>query len=361
MITLFGATGYTGQLAATALDQAGLPFRIAGRSGERLELLSKSLNSHPDFVVVDIGYAQSVSALFQNTKTLINCVGPFTDFGEKILSQAAINGVHYLDSTNELGFVYRMQSYQRLAQQTGAAIVPACAFEVALADCAVRALSSSSSEAFDVIHVVYHLKGQKSSPGTRRSALRSLATSWVVYRDGRWIGQAPGTKTKKFSYQGKIYPALATPSSESVTFPAHTAVKSIDTWMTLSPIQAFFAPAVIPYFARFLRSIAGPWLQKGVSLKPLKPEEQLLSPEPFQILIFTHRKKEMIHTLRIMGTDPYGITAKILVQAAMNINQPDFAQKGVLPPSAILGGQEFFDTAQEWGISLQGLGEPCTT
>ncbi len=356
MITLFGATGYTGQLTAAALDQAGLPFRIAGRSAERLDALSQKLSSKPEILVVDLGYAQSVSALYQNTSILINCVGPFTDFGEKILSQAALAGVHYLDTTNELGFVYRMQSYQRLAQQTKAAIVPACAFEVALADCAVRSLSASTSKSFDEISVVYHLKGQQSSPGTQRSALRSLATSWVVYRDGRWIGQAPGTKTKRFSYQQATYPAVAIPSSESVTIPQHTSVQSINTWMTVSPFQAFFAPAVIPYFARFLRSIAGPWLQKIVGSKRPKLMEHLSAPEPFQILIFASQKNKPARSLHLTGLDPYDLTAKILTQAACNLEQQVGKLKGILPPSAVLGSQDFFETAREWGVTLHEEG-----
>ena len=58
------------------------------------------------------------------------------------MAQAALNGVHYLDTTNELGYVYRLRSYDALARRSGAAIVPACGFEVALADCAAVELAA---------------------------------------------------------------------------------------------------------------------------------------------------------------------------------------------------------------------------
>src|SRR5512133_3230355 len=137
-ITLFGATGYTGQLIARALSRAGLEFRIAGRSAEKLKALSESLPGEPAWLVADATQTASLPPLFQNTRLLINCAGPFTDLGERVIAQAAMSGVHYLDTTNELGYVFRARTYSQMGKRTGAALVPACGFEVALADCAAQ-------------------------------------------------------------------------------------------------------------------------------------------------------------------------------------------------------------------------------
>ena len=260
MITLFGASGYTGARVAAVLDREGLPFRIAGRSAERLQALSNQLSTRPEWIVADALDPQTIPVLFDNTRLLINCVGPFTDLGERIVRQAAVSGVHYIDSTNELSFVYRMQTYQRLAVQTGAALIPSCAFEVALADCGTALLARSFPGPYDEISVAYHLPGVGSSRGTRRSALRSLATSWITYKDRQWVGTAPASHGRKFELAGKIHPTISIPSCESITLPAHLDVKTVTTWMTVSPFEGFFGPAVLPFAARFLRSIAGPWI-----------------------------------------------------------------------------------------------------
>ena len=97
MITLFGATGYTGTRVAARLDREGLPFRIAGRSIDRLQILSNGLSSHPDWIVADAADPQTIPALFNGTSLLINCVGPFTDLGERVVRQAAVSGVHYIE------------------------------------------------------------------------------------------------------------------------------------------------------------------------------------------------------------------------------------------------------------------------
>ncbi len=136
MITLFGATGTTGTLIAKVLAREGLAFRLAGRSPDRLAALSAQLPGAPGWVVADVMQPDTLASLFKDgTRLLINCAGPFTDLGERVVSLAALNGVHYLDTTNELSFRIRAQGYNELARKNGAAVVPACAFEVAPADC----------------------------------------------------------------------------------------------------------------------------------------------------------------------------------------------------------------------------------
>src|SRR5690606_22083982 len=105
MITIFGATGYTGQKIAAELARAALPFRIAGRSMEKLEELARSLPlaNPPAILVADAAQPKTILPLLQDTRVFINCAGPYTDLGERVLAQAAMSGVHYLDMTNELG------------------------------------------------------------------------------------------------------------------------------------------------------------------------------------------------------------------------------------------------------------------
>jgi short subunit dehydrogenase-like uncharacterized protein len=348
MITLFGATGYTGTLVAKALDQAEMPFRIAGRSQDRLQRLSSGLKCKPECLVVDIGYTQSLMDLTRNTKLLINCTGPFTDYGERVARQAAVSGVHYLDTTNELGYVYKLQSYDRLAAKSQAALVPSCAFEVALADCAATFLAESFSPPYDEVRVIYHLPGQFSSRGTRKSALRSLATSWVAYRNGHWVGEAPCSRSIKQSISGQVHTLLSMPSCESAIIPPHLQTDAVTTWMSVSPAAGFFGPIFIPFYARFLRSIAGLWIQQSVRARAPVPR----SAQSFQISVSLH-KNDKIHSCLITGSAPYQITANIIARAAERVLDPNFSKRGLLPPSSVLGTADFFEAAQSWGVRLE--------
>jgi short subunit dehydrogenase-like uncharacterized protein len=361
-VTLFGATGFTGQLIARALAREGIDFRIAGRSEVKLRALSAALPNRPAWIVADALKPATLAPLFQHTFLLINCAGPFTDNGERTVAQAAMNGVHYIDITNELGYVFRARTYHEMARRSGAAITPACAFEVALADCAARLVGAPLLEAdpsipLDSVDIVYALQGQGSSQGTRRSAVRSLATSWIAYRDGVWRGQAPGAASRRFELPGGQIPALSFPSSESVTVPLHLSTRRVDAWMTTTAAGGILGPVFVPFLARLSRSILRPLILRAAASGGLSPENagaaSSLTDSPFTITVEAARGDDK-RALTLQGRDPYALTAEIVLYAAKHILTPGFSGAGFLAPSQLFNPHSFLAFAQEhWGIKLR--------
>jgi len=349
MITLFGATGYTGQLIARALERRGLPFRLAGRSLAKLQALSQSLASHPPTLVADVGTPSSLTALFDNTRLLINGVGPFTDLGEPVVALAAARGIHYLDITNELAYVYRMQQYNRLARQTGAAIVPACGFEVAVADCAVAALVRERASPIKDITIVYYLGGSGVSIGTRLSGLRTFATSWLAYRAGKYVGDAPGGQVKRGTINGRPFAAINFPSAEVVTLPAHTPTRNIYTWMAISRRTAGAVSVVMPLVGILLRTPLG-WLTAAVLRRVnALPDETTRVADRWSIKI-EMTGGENTHSQVWSGKDAYGLTGEIIAYAAQALTRDGYANRGVLAPAQALEPEKFL----EW---LSGMPE----
>lgn len=354
MITVFGATGYTGVLVSQALGRRKLPFRIAGRSAQKLESLSDRLSCHPQWVVADVHTASNLSSLVEGTSVLINCVGPFTDLGEKIVRLAVGSKCHYLDSSNELGYIYRMQTYHKLAERVLVSVVPACAFEVALADIAAGLIfQNMGTTTLEEIRVVYDIQGIQASRGTRRSLLRSLATSWIGYQKGQWKGYLPGSHAKKEQIHGEWVPILSIPSGESVTIPNHVPVSTVTVWMKTTPFQAIFGPLVIPYLARFLRSIAGPWIQKMITFGAPPPT---LNPEThndsfrISLLAFDHQNG-IRRTIELSGGNPYMVTGEIMADAAALLFENKVNTYGVIPP-ALVFENSFMEYLSRWGVSI---------
>jgi short subunit dehydrogenase-like uncharacterized protein len=361
-ITLFGATGFTGQIIARALAREGLSFRIAGRSEDKLTALAQSLPVQPAILTADASQPTTLPQLFQNTRLLINCAGPFTDLGERVISQAALAGVHYLDITNELGYVFRARTYHELARKTGAALVPACGFEVAFADCAADLTAAgipglSNASPLDTLNLVYVLHGAQSSKGTRRSAIRTLATSWIAYRDGTWRGQIPGGSVHHFVFPGESLVAYTFPSSESITIPAHIPTRRVDAWMAASTAARFWAPIAIPLLARMSRSILrGTILSLAArgGLPPVQsPVETRQSPSPFVIYLEAKHKGQAYHSA-ISGQDPYTLTAQAVTYAARKMLASDYHCAGLLAPSQAFDPAAFIAFAQShWGLTWQ--------
>lgn len=350
MITLLGATGYTGIRTARELDRSGVPYRLAGRNAARLSALSEMLPTHPETLLVDLDDTLSINELLKNTRVLINCAGPFTDLGERVVRQAAVSGVHYLDPSNELSYVVRMRSYHRLAQKAGAILSPSCAFEVALSDCAAAQYLTPGIH-WDEIRIVYDMPGATPSLGTRRSTLRSLATSWVTYRGGRWVGQAPVTHSFRERIDGRWLSAIAIPSCESVTLPEHLSVDTVLVGMTVTRRQAVLGPIFVPFFARFLRSIAGPWMQQWLGANAKDPASLPDEDATFTIQV-SAQADARTQTIRVRGRNPYEMTGKILSHASICLLENPPGECGVLPPSRLLGNR-WYDVAAQWGITIE--------
>jgi short subunit dehydrogenase-like uncharacterized protein len=382
MITLFGATGYTGRLVARALARTefpgqpqGVPLRLAGRSPDKLTRLAESLPGSPAWLVADATRPATLPPLFQGSRVLVNCAGPFTDLGEPVVTQAALNGVHYLDTTNELGYVYQMQSYDTLARKSGAAIVPACGLEVALADCAAAVLARLATRAqsllgteeppsgilsqpsgkepvFDELVVVYDIHGRGSSIGSRRSAVRALATSWLGYRDGYWCRAMPGREGRRVQLPGGPRPAISFPSSEIVTVPHHIPVGQVKTWLTASWHAPLWAPALLPIFAWLARGLVGRMVEAVIACVFPPQETGLRSDAPFTIQVEA-RHGDTREMLTLTGKGVYDLTAEIVAYAAGQLAQPGYDRAGVLPPAAALDPQALLDHAvARWGITL---------
>lgn len=362
MITLFGATGHTGQLIARALSTTQLPFRIAGRSEEKLRQLSSDLPGKPQWICADVAKPATLAALFKDSQALINCVGPYTDLGERVMAQAAMSGCIYLDINNELGFLYKARGYQEMARRTGATILPACGFEVALTDCAAAMIASRAKlgkqdQPIDEVNIIYDLSGvNSSSSGTRKSIIRSMATSWITYRDGEWVGEIPGNQAHRFNLPtGSMY-GLSIPSGETATIPMHLKTSQVNIWLSVNRAQHFWGPILVPLLARVSRSI----LRKPIlgiigkenSIPTHAGGEMVGSESPFSIYV-SIRKGQELHWMNLSGWNPYELTAKIVLYATQYLIESRGKSKGLFTPAQALDSQNFIRFANEqWKVNI---------
>ncbi|MFZ4487643.1 MAG: saccharopine dehydrogenase NADP-binding domain-containing protein, partial [Candidatus Nanopelagicales bacterium] len=136
-VILFGATGYTGRLAAHSMVRAGLSPVLAGRSASRLAELVDELaalgfaESAPTWQVADVSDPASVQALVTDpSDVLVSTVGPFTSLGDPAISAAIRAGAAYVDSTGEPPFIGRVfTDYHRLALGSGARLLTAFGYD----------------------------------------------------------------------------------------------------------------------------------------------------------------------------------------------------------------------------------------
>ncbi|MEQ8523321.1 saccharopine dehydrogenase NADP-binding domain-containing protein [Gracilimonas sp.] len=138
-LILIGATGFTGKRAAHYLKKhapESFKWGIAARNPDKVTALSHELNIPDDrCFIVDNLNKRKVEEVVQKAKIIITTAGPFSLYGENVISACATYGTHYLDITGEVGFIKEMTiKYEKDAENSGALLIPFSGFDSVPAD-----------------------------------------------------------------------------------------------------------------------------------------------------------------------------------------------------------------------------------
>ena len=127
-IVLFGATGYTGRLAAEALAASGAEPVLAGRDRARLRALAGRLGGLP-VAEADTDRPDSVRDLVGPGDVLVSTVGPFLTRGEPAVAAAVGAGAADLDATGEPPFLRRVFEHHGPMAAGRCGLVPAFGYD----------------------------------------------------------------------------------------------------------------------------------------------------------------------------------------------------------------------------------------
>eukprot|EP00211_Chloroparvula_japonica_P002742 CAMPEP_0119143678 /NCGR_PEP_ID=MMETSP1310-20130426/34669_1 /TAXON_ID=464262 /ORGANISM="Genus nov. species nov., Strain RCC2339" /LENGTH=503 /DNA_ID=CAMNT_0007135323 /DNA_START=40 /DNA_END=1551 /DNA_ORIENTATION=+ len=170
-IVLFGATGFTGRMAAHYLARnylGELRIGIAGRRKEALEEIRQEMHdlaategngrrgSDVAIFIVNTLDENTFRDVVSNCKVVATTVGPFAKYGNEIVRVCAEVGTHYCDITGETDWVRgNIAQYQDLAEKSGARIVSFCGHDCIPWDLSVHALAKyfREEENDEMVHV----------------------------------------------------------------------------------------------------------------------------------------------------------------------------------------------------------------
>ncbi|RON44210.1 hypothetical protein BK666_17780 [Pseudomonas frederiksbergensis] len=128
-LMIYGATGYTGRMAAEHAKALGLDVVIAGRNAERLASLATQL---------DVPYrAFNADALadLADIDVLLNFAGPFAQTAGPLMDACIKAGVDYLDITAEINVYRQAERLGVQATEAGVMLLPGVGWDVVPTDC----------------------------------------------------------------------------------------------------------------------------------------------------------------------------------------------------------------------------------
>ena len=167
---IYGANGYTGELAARlAVAREERPV-LAGRSAQRVGALAAELGLEQrvfgldDPAVVRNGLA--------GISVVAHCAGPFTATALQMAEACCDTGVHYLDITGEIEVFEQLRGLHNRAIGAGVVVLPGIGFDVVPTDC-LAALVAAALPGASALDLAF-LPGTGPSAGTARTALAML-------------------------------------------------------------------------------------------------------------------------------------------------------------------------------------------
>lgn len=340
-IAVYGATGFTGGLICEELAARGVDFVAAGRNFEKLQSLSSRLGTEHDCVPTlrqaSVDRPRSLDQLLEHIDILINCAGPFTEYGRPVVQAALRNRCHYLDTTGEQEFIRWVRDViGQKAEAQGVVLLPSCAFEYATGTLvAATAVEEGARE----LGICYAATGMDTSPGTKRSIVRSISQGGVTLRDGRLRERKSADEVFEVAMpNGVTRQAAWFPGGEPLLVPEFTAVDRVETCLMMNDRTATLLNAVsgiLPSVARVLEPAADALIRAVWG----DGEAWDDSENPFQVIAFDPVSSTCYSA--VSGYGPYLATARIITEAAIRLQRDEPETYGFSAIPKLFDAREF--------------------
>jgi short subunit dehydrogenase-like uncharacterized protein len=357
-IVLFGATGYTGRLAAAELVARGARPVLLGRDGAALRTLADDLGGL-DWATASADDPGSIAAHLRRGDVLVSTVGPFALHGDAAVQAALDAGAHYLDSTGEPGFARRVFARHAEAEAAGSTVLPALGFDFAPGNLAgALALDRAGPDAVRV-DVGYFADGPlRLSGGTIRSLALAMLEPAFELREGGLVERPFGGRLLRHPREhGRPRRSLSGSGSEQLALPeSHPRLREVQVGV------GFLGPATPTAWA--LNRAAAPILRSPRATERLRrtiarrlpgssggPSDEV---NARQRTVVTGHAYDAAGTelarVALRGPSIYGFTQRMLAWAAMELRERPGAP-GVHGPVAAFGTVALLDPAAGLGLT----------
>jgi short subunit dehydrogenase-like uncharacterized protein len=228
-VMIYGATGYTGRMAALRASDIGLDPVLAGRDGELLRALASDLGVLHR--VSSLDDEDQVQLVLKGVDILLNCAGPFARTARPLMAACLKTGTHYLDIAAELDSYQLAGKMNDEAMEAGVMLMPGCGGSVAmlgsLAAHAVERVSYPVS-----LRIALHVSGAMSR-GSAISASQNLTAQCLMRKADALTPRDPG-ELRDFNFGNNQASCFPVTLPDLITIAHQTGIPDIETYIHVS-------------------------------------------------------------------------------------------------------------------------------
>ena len=331
---LYGANGYTGELAAREAVRRGLAPILAGRSRAAVEALARELGLEARVFALDAA-APPVRSL-DGVSLVLHCAGPFSATAAPMMSACLEARAHYLDITGEISVFELAQSRSADARVAGTVLCPGVGFDVVPTDCLAACLKDALP---DATHLALGFDGKSAmSRGTARTMVEGLAQGGCVRRDGALTRVPLGYRDRRIDFGCGEKLAATIPWGDVSTAYYTTGIANIEAYVPVSPRSLAGLRRL-----RYLRPLLalGPvqrLLKARAGRQPPGPDDAQRAATPTYVWGEARNAAGQVRTARVVTANGYTVT----VHGALGIVErllAGGAPAGALTPARLMGSR----------------------
>ncbi len=269
---IYGANGYTGELAAREAVRKGLSPILAGRNTEAVDRLARELGLQSR--AFSLGDTQGTAAELYGVKAVLHCAGPFLHTSAPMVAACLATGAHYLDITGEIPVFETVLCQGEAARKAGIALLPGVGFDVVPSDCLAARLARALPGATELALAFYN-EGGGFSRGTLKTMIESLPHAGAVRRDGRIVPVPVAWDAREIDFGGRRRWAMTIPWGDVSTAYHSTGIPNIRVYSGTPPSQIRRMKRLAPFLPLAgwgpVKRLALAWVDRKVT----GPSEQM--------------------------------------------------------------------------------------
>ena len=264
---IYGATGYTGELAARLAASRGEKPILAGRNEAAVAGLAAELGlSHRSFGLDD---PAALDRGLNDVQVVLHCAGPFSHTSKPMVDACLRRRVHYLDITGEVTVFEACAARDAEAKRAGVMLLPGVGFDVVPSDCLAAHLKERLPSATRLT-LGFQALGRVSR-GTATTMLENAHRGGLIRSGGRLTPVPAASKTRVIDFGRGPKEAICIPWGDVSTAWYSTNIPNIEVYMA--------APRAMRIGMR-LMGLFGPLIAAGPVQRFLKNRIRSGAPGP---------------------------------------------------------------------------------
>ena len=317
---LYGANGYTGELAAREAARRGLKPILAGRNAETVGALASELGFEHRVFSLDEPRLEGVSAV-------LHCAGPFVRTSRPMVEACLAAKVSYLDITGEIAVFEKVLALGEKAKQAGIALLPGVGFDVVPSDCLAARLADALPDATGLTLAFASTKGAISR-GTMKTMIESFPAAGALRRDGTIVPVPVAVDARASDFPGGRRWAMTIPWGDVSTAWWSTGIPNIRVYTGTPPKTIRRMRWMNPFLPLLGWKPLKRFLQKQVEKRVTGPSEEIRRTARMELWGEVRNAAGRSVTSTLVTPEAYHLTAVTAVESA------ERAARGEVPPGA---------------------------